>query len=172
MFYNAQYNQYVQEGTAFTLGGVQYPANWLNCSTPEEKAAVGLVEVVATNQPGNSTYYWVSETLNGAELTYTNTPKDLDSLKTQCVSQTNQTAYSLLFPSDWMVVKATETGGVVDPAWNTYRADIRATADQTKTAIAATTTVEELQTLMDNVAWPVSPDAPVVEAAPTEQGAA
>lgn len=164
MFYNAEFNQYVQEGTQFTLGDVTYPPQWLNQSTPEQKAAIGLVEVVATNSPANQTYYWVSETLNGAELTYTNTPKDLDNLKEQMIAQTNSTAYSLLFPSDWMVVKAVETQGAVDPDWNTYRAAVRSTADQTKTAIAATTTVEELETVMTNVAWPNDPNyVPPVE---------
>lgn len=165
MFYATKQQIYVNEGTAFTLDGVQYPANWLNLSTAEEKAEIGLVEVVATNQPADQTYYWVSETLDGATLTYVNVPKDLDSLKTQCTSQINQTAYSLLFPSDWMVVKATETGGTVAPEWNTYRAGVRATADQTKTAIAETTTVEELQTVMTDIVWPHDPNyvEPIVE---------
>lgn len=164
MFYNAEYNQYVTEGIQFTLGGITYSPQWLNQSTPEQKAEIGLVEVVATNQPANQTYYWVSETLNGAELTYTNTPKDLVQLQEQMVGQVNSTAYSLLFPSDWMVVKAIETQGTVDPAWNTYRADVRATADQTKTAIAAVTTVDELETVMSNIQWPNDPNwVPPVE---------
>ena len=36
----------VPAGTAFTWDGVQYPANWCNLSTPEEKAAIGMVDVV------------------------------------------------------------------------------------------------------------------------------
>lgn len=158
MFYNAQYNQYVNEGTQFTLGDVTYPPQWLNQSTSEQKAEIGLVEVVATNSPADQTYYWVSETLNGAELTYTNTPKDLDTVKENAVSQVNNTAYSLLFPSDWMVVKAVETQGTVPADWNTYRANVRTTANQTKTAIAAATTVDEVANTMNNINWPHDPN--------------
>lgn len=164
MFYAQSENKYIVEGTQFELGGVQYPAVWLNQATAKQKAEAGLVEVIATNQPANQTYYWVSETLNGPELTYTNTPKDLAQLQEQMVGQVNSTAYSLLFPSDWMVVKAIETQGTVDPAWNTYRAYVRAIADQTKTAIAAVTTVDELETVMSNIQWPHDPNwVPPVE---------
>jgi hypothetical protein len=165
MFYNQQYNKYVVEGTAFELGDIQYPANWLNLSTPEQKVEAGLVEVVATNQPANQTYYWVSETLNGADLTYTNTPKDLEQLKVSCTAQVNSTAYSLLFPTDWMVVKAVETQGTVPTDWNSYREAVRTTADLAKSEIAICATVDALETAMNNVAWPVSPDAPVQQGA-------
>ena len=163
MFYNAQYNQYVTEGTQFTLGDVTYPPQWLNQSTPEQKAAIGLVEVVATNSPADQTYYWVSETLNGAELTYTNTPKDLDTVKENAISQVNNTAYSLLFPSDWMVVKAVETQGTVPTDWNTYRADVRFTANTTKDALAVATTVDELANIIANMKWPHDPNYVPVE---------
>ena len=163
MFYNAQYNQYIQEGTQFTLGDVTYPPQWLNQSTPEQKAAIGLVEVVATNSPADQTYYWVSETLNGAELTYTNTPKDLDTVKENAISQVNNTAYSLLFPSDWMVVKAVETQGTVPTDWNTYRADVRFTANTTKDALAVATTVDELANIIANMKWPHDPNYVPVE---------
>ena len=163
MFYNAQYNQYVTEGTQFTLGDVTYPPQWLNQSTPEQKAAIGLVEVVATNSPADQTYYWVSETLNGAELTYTNTPKDLDTVKENAISQVNNTAYSLLFPSDWMVVKAVETQGTIPTDWNTYRANVRFTANTTKDALAVATTVDELANIIANMKWPHDPNYVPVE---------
>ena len=164
MFYNAEYRQYIQEGTQFTLGGVTYPPSWLNQSTPEQKAAIGLVEVVATNNPADQTYYWVSETLKGPELTYTNTPKDLDTVKQNTISQINQIAYSLLFPSDWMVIKATETGTPVAADWNTYRENVRLTADTDRQSVALCTTVDEVATLMANTQWPRDPNyAPPAE---------
>ena len=45
MFYKAP-DQYINEGCQFTIDGVTYPANWLNQSTPEQKAALGLEEVI------------------------------------------------------------------------------------------------------------------------------
>ena len=161
MFYKSP-NQYIQEGNAFEINGIQYPANWLNLSTPEEKLAIGLEEVIATNQPANQTYYWVSETLNGASLIYTNTPKDLDPCKANAVIQTNATAYSILLPTDWMVVKAFETSTTIPEAWNTWRQTIRTQAQTYITSVNACTTIEQLAAL-PSVQWAHDPNyvAPV-----------
>lgn len=178
MFYNKEHNQYVTEGTAFSLGDIQYPANWLNLSSPEEKVAAGLVEVVILNEPKDDRFYWVSQELNGAELFYVNTPKQLDDseetdesgnvvkttgLKTQWKNTINQIAYTLLLPSDWRVVKSTETGTPLDTNWATYRSEIRKVTDGTRVSIDTCKTVDELKNVIDDIVWPVSPDAPVVK---------
>jgi len=157
MFYSSTDGQYIQEGQAFTINDVQYPNNWLNLSTPEEKLAIGLEEVIATNSPASDVYYWVSETLDKATLSYVNTPKNLTSVKSNALSTINNTAYTILQPSDWMVVKATETSTPINPDWNTYRASVRATADQTKTAVTAAQNVDAVATIMGSIAWPTSP---------------
>ncbi len=160
MFYSSTDGQYIQEGNAFEIGGVQYPSNWLNLSSAEDKAAIGLQEVIATNSPASDKFYWVSETLNGASLTYTNTPKDLDTCKANEVSATNATAYSILLPSDWMATKAFETGTAVATDWATWRAQIRSQAATQVAAINACTSIEELAAL-PNVDWAKDPNAPV-----------
>ncbi len=164
MFYCTQNQQYIQEGNAFEVNGTQYPANWLNLSTPEEKASLGLEEVVATNQPQNQTYYWVSETLNGPELTYVNTPKDLTSVKSTAINQVNQTAYSILLPTDWMVVKAVETSTTVAPSWNSWRQSIRTTATSTVSSIEGATDVDAVATIMGSIVWAKDPDQVALEA--------
>ena len=163
MFYSTTDGQYIQEGTQFTIDGVEYPSNWLNLSTPEEKAEIGLEEVVATNSPANDQYYWVSTELNEATLTYVNTPKDLDTVKSNATSQINQTAYSILLPSDWMVVKSVETGNPVSTEWNTWRQSIRTTADTTRLSVAEATDVDEVQTIMGNITWSPDPNQPIQE---------
>ena len=162
MFYATKQNKYIVEGTAFELDGVQYPAVWLNQATAEQKAAIGLVEVVATNSPADSRYYWVSETLNGAELTYTNTPKDLEELKKNSVSQLNATAYSLLFPSDWMVIRAAEGGTPISTDWAAYRASVRSTANSARNAIEAATDIDSL-IAANTFEWPHDPNYVPVE---------
>lgn len=164
MFYSTTTNSYIQEGTPFEINGVQYPANWLNLSTPEEKSSLGLEEVVATNQPQNQTYYWVSETLDGASLTYTNTPKDLVSVKTTALSQINATAYSILLPTDWMVVKAFETSTLINPAWNSWRQSIRTTALNATNAVEGASNVDAVATVMSSIIWPKNPDQVALEA--------
>lgn len=178
MFYNAEYNKYVNEGSAFELGGVQYPAVWLNQSTAEQKAQVGLVEVVATNSPADDRFYWVSSTLNGAELTYVNTPKQLDDseeldesgklvktvgLKTTWSAQVKQMAYTMLQPTDYI-----DTRNLRDPNykvdWMLWREQVRTYSESTVTAIEACTTVDELAALVTSMEWPHDPNyVPPVE---------
>ena len=165
MWYSTTDGQYIQEGTQFTIGGITYPSNWLNLSTPEQKSAIGLEEVIATNSPANDQYYWVSTELNGPSLTYINTPKNLTDVKSNALSQVNNTAYSLLFPSDWMVVKSVETSTPVNPDWNTWRASIRATADSTRTAVTAAQNVDAVATIMGSIQWAKSPSTLAAEAA-------
>ena len=151
----------VPAGTAFEWDGVQYPANWCNLSSPEEKAAIGMVDVIYGTS-ANDQYYWVSQdapvyTGTVVEINYTATLKDLAQCQTQAVDATNAAAYSILQPSDWMVVKAIETGGTVAPAWNTWRQTIRTQASDYITAINACTTVAQLAALPP-VQWANDPD--------------
>ena len=57
---NNQFIRFIPEGTPFDIDGVQYPANYLNLSTTEEKAALGIVDVVYGAQPSDQ-YYWISQ---------------------------------------------------------------------------------------------------------------
>ena len=163
MWYSTTDGQYIYAGNQFTIDGVEYPSNWLNLSTEEQKAEIGLEEVIATNQPASDVYYWVSTELDKASLTYVNTPKDLDTVKSNSVSQINQTAYSILLPSDWMVVKSVETGTQVPAEWNTWRESIRTTADTSRTAVASAVDVDEVQTIMGSITWPQDPNQPIQE---------
>ena len=164
MFYNSKENTYINEGCQFTVDGTVYPSNWLNQSTPEQKAALGLEEVIATNSPYNPVYYWTGETLFEATLTYTGTPKDLTEVKSNALSQINASAYSLLFPTDWMVVKAFETSTKVPTAWNTWRADVRTAAAGYTSQIEATADVDAVATVMSSLVWPKDPDTLAAEA--------
>jgi hypothetical protein len=151
----------VPAGTAFEWDSIQYPANWCNLSSPEEKAAIGMVDVVYGQYP-NDQYYWVSQdapvyTGTVVEINYTATPKDLFECQMQAVNAVQAQAYSILLPSDWMVVKAFETGGTVNPAWNTWREAIRLQAKQQRLAIEACTTVAQLAALPP-VAWAHDPN--------------
>jgi len=58
----------------------------------------------------------------------------------------NQCA-GLLAPSDWMVVKATETGGTMDSGWKTWRASVRAKCNSMQTQIDNASDVDALAAL-------------------------
>ena len=157
MFYREQSDQYITEGTSFSIDGTSYPSNWLNLTSPEEKAALGLVEVTDSNTPEDDRFYWVSATLKGAVRTYLNTPKDLDGLKANWAAQIRATAYSLLLPSDWMVVKSVETQVLVPDEWKKYRASVRTASSDAVTAINESTDIPALQAAVQ-VTWPTDPN--------------
>lgn len=156
MFYRQESNQYINEGTQFTIDGVTYPANWLNQSTPEQKAALGLEEVTTVGELKDAKYYWIGEQLSGSVRTLTATPKDLADVQKQAIAQVNASAYSILFPTDYLSVKAFETGTEVPSEWATWRASIRATATQAIADITAATDVDTIAAL--TVTWPNDPD--------------
>ena len=58
----------------------------------------------------------------------------------------NQCA-GLLAPSDWRVIKATETGGTMDSGWKTWRASVRAKCNSMQTQIDNASDVDALAAL-------------------------
>ena len=58
----------------------------------------------------------------------------------------NQCA-GLLAPSDWMVVRATETGGTMDSGWKTWRASVRTKCNSMQTQIDNASNVDALAAL-------------------------
>jgi len=154
MFYREKSDQYINEGTPFVIDDTTYPQNWLNMTSPEEKAALGLVDVTNANAREDDRFYWVSETLNGAVRTYTNTPKDLDALKTNWSTQIRAIAYSMLVPTDYIDSRKSNDPAYVPPeALIAWRASVRAAASAAVTAINAAADIPALQAATQ-VSWP------------------
>ena len=70
--------------------------------------------------------------------------RGLTYLKKQMID--NQCA-GLLAPSDWMVVRATETGGTMDSGWKTWRASVRTKCNSMQTQIDNASDVDALAAL-------------------------
>jgi len=158
---NNAFNKFIAEGTPFEINEISYPANWLNLSTPEEKAAVGIVDVVYGEQPSD-VYYWISQDApvyadGVVTVDYTATPKDLFTLQNNAVTAVQQQAYSILLPSDWRVVKGYETKSEIPTDWNTWRQEIRNQCDAQIVAITACTDVAALAAL-PAVVWAHDPN--------------
>jgi len=136
---------------AFTHNEVQYPANWLRLASLEEKTAIGITEV-ADAPWYDQRFYW------GPEL-----PKDHEDLVTLWINNTNQTAYTLLAPSDWYVIRKQETEVAVPQDVLDRRGEIRTYCDTKREAISATTTTEELAAYITSASyseWEVILEAP------------
>ena len=80
MFYHSATASYIRPNTAFTLGDIQYPANWLTLATAEDISLAGLVEVTTVGERADDRYFWVTESLTDGVITITNTPKDASAI--------------------------------------------------------------------------------------------
>ena len=120
----------------FTVGDVNYPANWLRLSTADEKTALGITEV-ADAETYDNRFYWGDGTAK--KLTDTNEVDEngdpvLDEIGDQLVTlgvksvlkaQEKVTAGSLLARYDWYVVRKAEKSTAVPTAITTYRDGVR-----------------------------------------------
>jgi len=133
-------NNPLQVGVAFTHNDIQYPANWLQLSTAEEKSAIGITEV---DDPAryDERFYWSA-----------GNPKDLEVIKANLISQVKATANSLLVPTDWKVIRSAETKTDVASDVLTARAAIRTASNANETAINACVTMFEIESLQ--LTWP------------------
>ena len=134
----------LRPGRPFTHNGIQYPANWLRLTSWAEKAAIGITEV-ADPAPVDTRFYWD-----------TNIPKQLEDttdvasgitttgLKTQWKAQQDQTAYSLLSPTDWYVVRKYENDVAIPVGVTSFRSEVRNVCEGRKIAIDSATDVPSL----------------------------
>lgn len=127
-------------GVAFTHNDLQFPANWLQLSTAEEKAEIGITEE-ADPATFDDRFYWSA-----------GNPKDLSIIKSNLISQVKATAASLLSPTDWKVVRFAETGTAIDTATSEYRTSVRAASNTNEDAINACVTMFEIESLQ--LTWP------------------
>ena len=76
----------------------------------------------------------------------TNTVR-LEGLKTIKKTMIDNQCAQVLAPSDWMVVKATETGTTMDSGWKTWRASVRTKCNSMQTQIDNAANVDALAAL-------------------------
>lgn len=164
LYYNTKFNKYARDDAPFEMDGIQYAGNWFQLVSKQDIVNAGFVLVIESNQRADDRFYWVSEQLDKAVLTYVNTPKDLQALKKTWKEQINNIVYTTLAPSDYMPARSFETGEPMNEAWKTYRAEVRAYATSVKASIDACTTVDELANIVTSMEWPHDPNyVPPVE---------
>ena len=162
---------------SLTLGDVNYPSNIFSVWTSSELEAINIYEVVMDNtnfknqeyyNNTNQTFAFADGTVTASYGTATARPLDnvLFTAEDEEANANNiegtvkqpgvrppklvavdTEAYELLQPNDWMVVKATETGGSVASDWTTYRSAVRTAAASMVTKINAVSDVDALAAL-------------------------
>ena len=160
-----------------TLNGNKYPAAIYTLWTEAERNAIGIytIEIDSTNKKDeewyintNITYAFGSGKVTGTYGTATakaiadadavdtdgNKVKDengkqiiIEGLKTKKKRMIDNQCAELLAPSDWRVVKATETGDTMDSGWKTWRASVRTKCNSMQTQIDNASDVDALAAL-------------------------
>lgn len=172
---NNQFVKLMRTNKGFTLNDLQYPKEVFTLWTDAERKAIGIypVRTDTTNKKDEAWYINtnISYAVSGDEVvgSYgTATAKAIDDknatdedgveldpivvikgLKTIKKEMIDNQCAGILAPSDWMVVKATETGTTMDSGWKTWRASVRTKCNSMQTQIDDATNVEELKALFE-----------------------
>ena len=130
----------------FTVGDVNYPANWLRLSTADEKTALGITEV-ADDPTYDNRFYWgdgTAKTLTDTNEVDENGDPLLDENGDQVVTlgvksvlkaKEKGIAGSLLARYDWYVVRKAEKSTAIPTAISTYRDGVRTACTTRETEI-------------------------------------
>ena len=172
-------NKPLQLDRAFTLGDIQYPANWLRFSSAEDRAALGIIWEAEAPR-ADDRFYWGGDINNPKAMEdreevdedgnpmyvkvlgeVDGEPAMVDSderlvtkgLKSNWIAQVKVTAGTMLATTDWMVIRKAERDVPIDADVVTKRAAILAEADRLESAITACTTVEELIAVVNDQRW-------------------
>ena len=146
----------LRPGRPFTHNGIQYPANWLRLTSWAEKEAIGITEQPDPT-PVDTRFYWDTDIPRQLEDT-TDVVSGITTtgLKTQWKAQQDQTAYTLLAPTDWYVVRKTETDEAIPVGITSFRGEVRNISNQRKVSIDTASSVENLIgiTTFSGLDWP------------------
>jgi hypothetical protein len=165
---------------AFTLGDIQYPANWLRRSTSIARLALGITweteparaddrfywngdinnpkaleDKEEVDQDGNPMYVRVLDNSDPANPVMVDSDERLvtKGLKSNWIAQVKATAGSMLAATDWMVIRKAERDVAIPAATVAARAAIVAEANRLETAIAACADVAALIEVVSSQNW-------------------
>ena len=164
------------EGISFyDANGTQYPPQWLNTSTEEQKLAIGITWV-ADPAPIDTRFYWDTDLPKALEdkletkqdgsplykQVYDKTTESMvdtteqvvtKGLKSQFVAQVKDTAGKLLNATDWYVIRKAERSIDIPAEVALKRTQIITESNRLETDIQASTTVEALIEVLNAQNW-------------------
>ena len=145
----------------FTVGDINYPANWLRLSTAQEKKDLGVTEV-ADDPVYDSRFYTGDGTAKAlddvdAKDEEGNLLKNPDGsqmvikgVKSELKAQEKVTAGTLLAPYDWYVVRKAEKSTAIPSSISTFRDGVRTACDTREKEIDACSDTAALVILYSN----------------------
>lgn len=142
--------------------GITHPSNWTVWDDATKAARQVVWEPDPVVEPYDKRFFWSA-----------GNPKDLAQLQATWTEKTKTTAGSLLAPTDWYVVRYSETTTAIPSTVLDYRAAIRSASNTIETAIANAADHAAFVALFDTPVdadgvptgnapihdWPVDPNA-------------
>ena len=131
--------------------GIQYPRNWLNLATAQEKKDVGFIELTFSGADKDDKYYINSESspvydasAGTVTITKSSTARNVAVLQTSFKESITQKAWTNLGETDWYVTRKSEISTAIPAKITAFRTATRLVANSHKTAVDNCTTVDEL----------------------------
>ena len=131
-------NRYLKAGVSWTDdNGIKHPRNWGIWSEDHKKNIIGLTW---ENDPApiNDEYY------SGRDTDGNLVARDLATLKVKKIQDAKDYASSELAPTDWYVVRKSETNTAIPSEISAFRTAVRANYVKLKTAITNASNVDAL----------------------------
>jgi len=170
--------KHLPEGVSFyDANGTQYPSQWLNVSTEEQKAAIGITWV-ADAVRADDRFYWDGDVNNPKALedklevkedgsplykqVYDKTTESMvdtteqvvtKGLKSNFIAQVKDTAGKLLNATDWYVIRKAERSIDIPSDIVLKRTQIITESNRLETDIQASTTIEALIEVLNAQNW-------------------
>ena len=143
----------LQEGVSFyDTNGTQYPSGWLNQSTEEQKAAIGITWV-ADPTPVDNRFYWDTNLPKALEDKLEEDGSTTKGLKSTFKAQVKDTANKLLANTDWYVIRKAERSVDIPTDIADKRNAIVTEANRLDSEIDLVDTVEGLIAILNNQTW-------------------
>jgi hypothetical protein len=143
----------LQESVSFyDANGTQYPSGWLNQSTEEQKAAIGITWV-ADPAPIDTRFYWDTDLPKALEDKLEEDGSTTKGLKSNFKAQVKDTANKLLANTDWYVIRKAERSVDIPTDIADKRNAIVTEANRLDSEIDLVDTVEGLIAILNNQTW-------------------
>ena len=136
-----------------TINDIQYPFSiFTKAWTDEERKALGIVPYVYEGSSVENMFYTSSESApvvkeDKVVVTRSQTPRDVDAVKTTMKNHVSSVLQSTLQQTDWIVIREQDNGTAKPADLAKWRTDLRAKAAALETAIDAKSDVAGLEAM-------------------------
>jgi len=152
---------------AITKDGIQHPRQIFRLWSKAELANIGFHPArlsVADHRYYNTSgeEYNFDAATNEWIISYGSSPRNVDDLKKSMKEKVNSIAYSTLAKSDWMSIRESGGGTMMEADWTIYRAAIRTESNDKEIAIDALVDLDAVKAYDEaggvTAGWPNDPD--------------